>query len=71
MLAAPPLGAITQLYAGTSPDVTIEKDAGGYFIPWARRGHVKRAEGLDDATGEKLWAHCEKLLEDAGAGVDK
>lgn len=67
MLAPPALGAITQIYAGTSPDIT----PGGYYIPWARKGSIKRPEGLDDALGPKLWDHCDQLMADMGASADQ
>ena len=34
---ASPLGALTQLYVGTSPETV--NDNGGSFIPWAQRYH--------------------------------
>lgn len=46
ILHAPALGAITQLYAGTSKDVTMEH-TGGYFIPWARVDKQATAEAND------------------------
>ncbi|KAI0029800.1 NAD(P)-binding protein [Vararia minispora EC-137] len=47
-----PLGALTQLYAGTAPEAA---DLNGKFlIPWARVG-VARKEALDPQNGEKLW----------------
>jgi retinol dehydrogenase 12 len=53
-----PFGAITQLYAGTSPELTM-KDTGKYFIPWARE--VKPSRGVQDpALADKLWAFLEK-----------
>ena len=51
------MGAITQLYAGTSPDLTI-KDSGKYFIPWGRE--CPPSKGLEDpALADKLWTFLE------------
>ncbi|EJF57870.1 NAD(P)-binding protein [Dichomitus squalens LYAD-421 SS1] len=52
-----PLGAITQLYAGTMPEALNHN--GEFFIPWARIGRC-RAKAYDDELGDKLW----KWLED-------
>lgn len=62
MLCYPaPLGALTQLYAGTSPETG---DANGeYFIPWARRGKATALTG-DPETGKKLWEWCEEQVKD-------
>ncbi|CRL23724.1 Short-chain dehydrogenase/reductase SDR [Penicillium camemberti] len=63
-------GAYTELYAGLSPDVTLEK-SGSYIIPWGRirpneatprqdiikAGDTKEEGGLD--YGNKFWAWCE------------
>ncbi|TBU25108.1 NAD(P)-binding protein [Dichomitus squalens] len=57
MLYPTPIGAITQLYAGTAPEALNHN--GEFFIPWARVGRC-RPEAYDDELGEKLW----KWLED-------
>lgn len=63
-------GAYTELYAGLSPDVTLEK-SGSYIIPWGRirpneatprqdlikAGDTKEEGDLD--YGNKFWAWCE------------
>ncbi|KAJ9487675.1 hypothetical protein VN97_g5641 [Penicillium thymicola] len=63
-------GAYMGLYAGLSPDVTLEK-SGSYIIPWGRirpnegtprqdlikAGDTKEKGGLD--YGNKFWAWCE------------
>jgi retinol dehydrogenase 12 len=52
------MGAITQLYAGTSPKLT-RADNGKYFIPWARE--AKPRDGVQDITlAEKLWNFLEE-----------
>ncbi|KAJ5942468.1 hypothetical protein N7516_002636 [Penicillium verrucosum] len=67
-------GAYTELYAGLSPDVTLEK-SGSYIIPWGRirpneatprqdlikAGDTKEEGGsrLWQDYGNKFWAWCE------------
>jgi retinol dehydrogenase 12 len=52
------MGAITQLYAGTSPKLT-RADNGKYFIPWARE--AKPRNGTKDIIlAEKLWTFLEE-----------
>jgi retinol dehydrogenase 12 len=58
MLYPTPMGAITQLYAGTSPKLT-KADTGKYFIPWARE-EIPAAGTQDIALADKLWAYLEK-----------
>jgi retinol dehydrogenase 12 len=53
-----PYGAITQLYAGTSPELTM-KDSGKYFIPWAREAQPSKGT-QDPALADKLWDYLEK-----------
>jgi retinol dehydrogenase 12 len=56
-----PFGAITQLYAGTSPDLTTA-DSGKYFMPWARPGFP--LEGMQDLDlAMKLWDFLDKETE--------
>ncbi|KAI6121324.1 hypothetical protein F5141DRAFT_1258230 [Pisolithus sp. B1] len=52
-------GAITQLYAGTSPDVVGL--GGQYFIPWARVGEP-RADTQDPHIGKELWSYMEEQV---------
>jgi NAD(P)-dependent dehydrogenase (short-subunit alcohol dehydrogenase family) len=52
-----PMGALTQLYAGTSTD---GKDLNGkHLIPWARMGNP-RADTQDPKVGRELWAWLEE-----------
>lgn len=52
------MGAVTQLYVGTSPSIT-KKDSGKYFIPWAREASPNN--GVQDIElAEKLWDYLEK-----------
>jgi len=47
-----PYGALTQLYAGISPD-TVNLN-GEYLIPWARVGKM-RPEARNPELGQRLW----------------
>ncbi|KZT26842.1 NAD(P)-binding protein [Neolentinus lepideus HHB14362 ss-1] len=49
-------GAITQLYAGTSPQ-TVDAN-GKFFVPWAREAQPN-PKALDPELGERLWKWCE------------
>ncbi|KAG9045160.1 hypothetical protein FS837_006928 [Tulasnella sp. UAMH 9824] len=51
------LGALTQLWAGTSPEAVDPN--GGYFIPWARVGKMPKG-ALDSEVGPKLWNWIEE-----------
>ncbi|KAK9384414.1 Glucose/ribitol dehydrogenase [Lipomyces mesembrius] len=64
-------GAYTELYAGLSPDITLE-NSGSYIIPWGRirpnaavprqdlikAGDPKEEGGMD--YGSKFWTWCEE-----------
>lgn len=54
-----PMGALTQLWAGTMPE-TVDYN-GKYFIPWARVGEP-RADTQDPKTGQELWDWCEEQV---------
>ncbi|GHJ85899.1 hypothetical protein NliqN6_2301 [Naganishia liquefaciens] len=49
------LGALTQLYLGTAPDVA----GGAYGIPWARIGDP-REDAKDPETARKVWEWLER-----------
>lgn len=57
LLFPTPMGAITQLFAGTSPSLT-RKDSGKYFIPWAREA-IPYKGTQDPKLAEKLWTYLE------------
>ncbi|KAK1997959.1 NAD(P)-binding protein [Colletotrichum falcatum] len=71
MLSEPIYGAYTELFAGLSPEVTMES-SGSYIIPWGRirpnavtsrpdlikAGDSEEEGGL--GYGAKLWAWCEE-----------
>jgi retinol dehydrogenase 12 len=57
-------GAYTELYAGLSNDLTIEKDQGVYIVPWGRRWSVRKdieAERQDGGKASKLYDWCEEV----------
>jgi len=66
----PPIkGAYTELFAGLSPDVTLEK-SGGWIIPWGRLGTIREdlqqsakseAEG-GTGVAEKFWEWTEEQV---------
>ncbi|KAK3312514.1 hypothetical protein B0H66DRAFT_525581 [Apodospora peruviana] len=71
MLSKPIFGAYTELFAGLSPEVTLE-ESGSYIIPWGRvranaatgRQDLIKAGGSEAegglGYGEKLWKWCEE-----------
>ncbi|KZV61496.1 NAD(P)-binding protein [Peniophora sp. CONT] len=56
-----PMGAITQLWAGTAPEAVDFN--GKFLIPWARVGPTP-AKAQDPALGEKLWTWLEEQCKD-------
>eukprot|EP01117_Protostelium_nocturnum_P019196 TRINITY_DN825_c0_g1_i1.p1 TRINITY_DN825_c0_g1~~TRINITY_DN825_c0_g1_i1.p1 ORF type:complete len:330 (-),score=117.77 TRINITY_DN825_c0_g1_i1:22-1011(-) len=55
-------GAITQLYAGTSPEVVEKKQNGAYFVPFAKE-FPPSEYASDPALATKLWDFLEEQLE--------
>jgi len=55
------MGALTQLWAGTSPEGA--ELGGKYCIPWARVGAAKTAAN-DPELGKKLWSWLEEQVKD-------
>ncbi|KAI0030924.1 NAD(P)-binding protein [Vararia minispora EC-137] len=51
-----PMGALTQLYAGTAPEAAGMN--GEFFKPWARVA-IARKEAVDPEAGAKLWSWME------------
>ncbi|KAL4959539.1 NAD(P)-binding protein [Aspergillus stella-maris] len=70
MLSEPVFGAYTELFAGLSPDVTLEK-SGSYINPWGRirpdadsprQDLIRAGESIEQGGlgyGENFWAWCE------------
>ncbi|OSC98629.1 NAD-P-binding protein [Trametes coccinea BRFM310] len=61
LLYPAPMGALTQLYAGTTPEGA--QLGGQYLIPWARVGRAKK-ETDDPEIGRKLWDWLEAAVKD-------
>jgi len=61
-------GALTQLYAATSPDITM-RDSGGWLAPWARKSKHFRKEATDPEIGASLWNWCEQQMAKEGVAV--
>ncbi|KAL5478707.1 RDH1_1 [Sanghuangporus weigelae] len=61
MLFPTPMGAITQLYAGTAPEAADLN--GAHLIPWARVGEPL-AHAKDPKEAEELWNWLEEQVKD-------
>ncbi|KIJ39325.1 hypothetical protein M422DRAFT_257937 [Sphaerobolus stellatus SS14] len=68
LLKPTPMGALTQLYAGTMPEAGNEP--GGYFIPWARVSEQKpRLKNVELQMRFKEWVDAElRAFEEASEG---
>lgn len=64
LLAPVPKGALTQLYAATSPDLTMA-DSGAYFVPWARKHHPSHPKANDKEAQLETWNYCEDAVSEA------
>ena len=57
------MGALTQLYAATTPGVEQLSGPGRYLVPWARLGGA--AVPTNDFTEwKKCWDWCEERIKD-------
>ncbi|KAG0268476.1 hypothetical protein BGZ95_002442 [Linnemannia exigua] len=63
MAMSPEVGALTQLYVATSPEIVNKDIRGRYFVPIANEIQPSPFS-LDEALQEKLWAFSEKLVEE-------
>lgn len=63
-------GALTPLYAATSPEVTM-RDSGGWIAPWAHKSKHVRKEATDPVQGARLWDWCEEKMAEAGVSIPK
>jgi retinol dehydrogenase-12 len=60
-------GALTQLYAGTSPDITADKN-GAYLVPLAQfTNNLPHAKAKDEELQKKVWEWNEAAMKKAGA----
>uniref|UniRef100_A0A0S1MIA7 NAD(P)-binding protein n=1 Tax=Phakopsora pachyrhizi TaxID=170000 RepID=A0A0S1MIA7_PHAPC len=64
-MTPPAKGALTQLYAATSPEVETKKLKAAYLVPVCEVGKKSAlAEDVDGIMGQKFWKLCEKLIEE-------
>ncbi|KAF8929229.1 hypothetical protein BGZ58_009090 [Dissophora ornata] len=63
MAMTPEVGALTQLYVATSPEIVDKDIRGRYFVPIANEIQPS-AYSQDEALQEKLWAFSEKLVKE-------
>lgn len=56
-------GALTQLYAATSPEIKNKAFTGQYFAPIARMDEAS-AQSRNEAEQEKLWAWSEQKVKE-------
>ncbi|KAG0248217.1 hypothetical protein BG011_000334 [Mortierella polycephala] len=63
MAMTPEVGALTQLYVATSPEIVNKDIRGRYFVPIANEIQPS-AYAQDEALQEKLWAFSEKLVKE-------
>ena len=62
-LKSPEDGALTQLYAATSPEINEKNYRGKFFVPNGEIGNPI-AKAQDDELAEKLWKYTEDLIND-------
>jgi len=60
---SPEKGALTQLYAATSPEIIEKNYHGKYLVPIAKLG-TPNAQGRDDELAKKLWDFTQNLLKE-------
>ncbi|KAI8800854.1 hypothetical protein BJ742DRAFT_839714 [Cladochytrium replicatum] len=60
-LMTPANGALTQLYAATSPEIEANDFRGQYIVPFGKLGKLSKA-GKNHELSERLWEYSEKLV---------
>lgn len=63
MAMTPEVGALTQLYVATSPEIENKDIRGRYFVPIANEIQPS-AYALDEELQEKLWVFSEELVKE-------
>ncbi|KAI8447135.1 hypothetical protein BY996DRAFT_7111969, partial [Phakopsora pachyrhizi] len=64
-LTPPAQGALTQLYAATSPEIETKKLKAAYLVPTCQVGKKSTlAEDTNGNLGQQFWKLCEKLIEE-------
>ncbi|RIA88682.1 hypothetical protein C1645_825970, partial [Glomus cerebriforme] len=60
---SPENGALTQLYAATSPEIIEKNYRGKYFVPYGELENPTEA-AQNDELAEKLWKYTEDLIDE-------
>jgi len=64
VLISPEQGAVTQLYAATSAEVTEKQLKGKYLVPYAKLETPSRlAQDVDGSLAAQFWSLCESLYQ--------
>lgn len=61
-LITPSKGALSVLYAATSPEIEIESYHGLYFTPYGKLSTLVNPLSLKESLSEKLWGYSEQLV---------
>ncbi|KAI8804793.1 hypothetical protein BJ742DRAFT_427083 [Cladochytrium replicatum] len=64
LLLSPEKGALTSLYAATSPEIEAKDFRGQYFVPFGKHESTLSAFSESKDLRDKLWAFSEKLIAD-------
>ncbi|OAV88717.1 hypothetical protein, variant [Puccinia triticina 1-1 BBBD Race 1] len=66
IIARPSEGALTQLYAATSPEIESKRLRAAYLVPYGQVGRKSfLAEDHEGKLGRQFWHLCEKLMQEA------
>ncbi|KAH9459966.1 hypothetical protein Pst134EB_008177 [Puccinia striiformis f. sp. tritici] len=66
IIASPHEGALTQLYAATSPDIETKGLRAAYLVPYGQVGRKSLlAQDHDGKLGQQFWNLCERLMQAA------
>lgn len=61
--SSPDDGALTQLYAATSPEIIEKNYRRVYFVPYGEIGETPKI-AKDDELAENLWKYTEDLIDE-------
>ncbi|PLW31320.1 hypothetical protein PCASD_13656 [Puccinia coronata f. sp. avenae] len=66
IIASPYKGALTQLYAATSPEVETKRLRAAYLVPYGQVGRKSHlAMDCDGKLGKEFWYLCENLMQNS------
>ncbi|OAV96482.1 hypothetical protein, variant [Puccinia triticina 1-1 BBBD Race 1] len=66
IVSSPYDGALTQLYAATSPEIESKRLRAAYLVPYGQVGRKSLlAQDHDGKMGQQFWDLCEKLMQEA------